>query len=195
MVLEEKLVSLRKQQDWTQATAAKKIDIQQSYLSKLENGRHYPSPDVIEKLCIAYNISSEELLATQSNKEKNKEVQNIVLVVLFSMSISIFLSGYLALFFPQTYYTYKAVNVENTENNLVLNIQLTDQYLGDRYLTKIAGNNYEYALIAQKEVSRIENRWLIAIGALTTLLLLGFVFNNLLNKGKLNRSEFDASTL
>jgi len=193
MVLEEKLVSLRKQQDWTQATAAKKIDIQQSYLSKLENGRHYPSPEVIDKLCSAYNINSEDLLATQTTKSKTK--QNIVLVVLFSISISIFLSGYLALFFPQTYYTYKAVTVENSENSLLLKIQLTDQYLGERYLTNIAGHDYEYQLIAQKEVSRIENRWLIALGALTTLLLLGFVFYNLLNKGKLNRSGFDASTL
>jgi len=180
MGLAEKLISLRKQQDWTQATAAKTIDIQQSYLSKLENGRHYPSPDVIEKLCCAYNITSNELLSNQPTITK----QNIVLVMLLTLSISLMLSGYFALFYPQTYYTYKAIPVENSQNNLLLKIQLTDQYLGERYLTTIANNDYEYELIAQQKVSRLENRWLIAIGALFTSLILGFFFYQWLRTNK-----------
>jgi transcriptional regulator with XRE-family HTH domain len=180
MSLAEKLISLRKQQGWTQATAAKKIDIQQSYLSKLENGRHDPSSDVIEKLCCAYNITSSDLLSSKPAITK----QNIALVVLLAMSISTMLSGYFALFYPQTYYTYQAVPVENSQNNLLLKIQLTDQYLGDRYLTTIAHNDYEYELIAQQKVSRLENRWLIAIGALFTSLILGFFFYQLFRTKK-----------
>jgi transcriptional regulator with XRE-family HTH domain len=182
MGLAEKLISLRKQQDWTQATAAKTIDIQQSYLSKLENGRHFPSPEVIDKLCSAYNITSKDLLSTQEKVTITK--QNIVLVVLLTISMSLVLSGYLALFFPQTYYTYKAVPVENRQNNLLLNIQLTDQYLGERYLTNIADNDYEYVLIAQQKISRIENRWLIAIGALITSLILFIFFYKFIRSNK-----------
>jgi len=185
MGLAEKLIRLRKQQDWTQATAAKTIDIQQSYLSKLENGRHYPSPDVIEKLCCAYNITSNELLSNQPTITK----QNIVLVMLLTLSISLILSGYLALFYPQTYYTYKAVPVENSQNNLLLKIQLTDQYLGERYLTTIAENDYEYELIAQQKISRLENRWLIAIGALFTFLILGFFFYKWIRTNKAEPSS------
>jgi transcriptional regulator with XRE-family HTH domain len=185
MGLAEKLISLRKEQDWTQATAAKTIDIQQSYLSKLENGRHFPSPDVIDKLCIAYNITSKELLSTQPSKTR----QNIVWVVLLTMAVSLIISGYLALFYPQTYYTYKAVPAETSQQAPLLKIHLTDQYLGERYLTNIAKNEYEYELIAQREISRIENRWLIGIGGLLMLLIFGLFLYHLLSKNKPEPSD------
>ena len=183
MELADKLISLRKQKNWTQATAAREIDIQQSYLSKLENGRHLPSLDVIDKLCSAYNIRSKDLLSSKPKRTK----QNIGLIIILTFSVSLILSGYLALFFPQTYYTYKVVPIQTSQKqNLVLKIQLTDQYLGERYFTNITEYEYEYELIAQREVSRIENRWLIAIGAVIFLLTFVLIFYKLISENRSN---------
>ncbi len=48
---------------WTQPEAAIKAGIEQSYLSKLENGRSTPSADVYQRLCEAYAIKSAALYA------------------------------------------------------------------------------------------------------------------------------------
>ncbi|WP_256729588.1 MULTISPECIES: helix-turn-helix domain-containing protein [unclassified Pseudoalteromonas] len=52
--LGKELKRLRSDKKWTQAFAAREIGIQQSYLSKLENGQFIPSPEVIEKLKRCY---------------------------------------------------------------------------------------------------------------------------------------------
>ena len=53
----------REQSGWTQPEAAAKIGIEQSYLSKLENGRSIPSADVYQRVCEAYGVSSAALYA------------------------------------------------------------------------------------------------------------------------------------
>jgi len=175
MNLADKLITLRKKQNWTQASAARIIDIQQSYLSKLENGRHAPSQEVLVKLCKAYKISSKDLLSTQTKIPK----YTVILLLMTAMSLSLVLSGYLALFYPETYYTYQAVQVKSTQKQSpLLKIQLTDQYLGDRYVTNINKHEFEYELIAQRKISRIENRWLIAIGAIASLFIFGMIYYN-----------------
>ncbi|MBO6796341.1 helix-turn-helix transcriptional regulator [Maricaulis sp.] len=40
----------REAKGWTQPEAARHADIEQSYLSKLETGRSYPSEDVYSRL-------------------------------------------------------------------------------------------------------------------------------------------------
>ncbi|MBL4790002.1 MAG: helix-turn-helix transcriptional regulator [Kordiimonadaceae bacterium] len=47
----------REQRGWTQPEAAIKADIEQSYLSKLESGKRYPSEEVFEKLVKVYQIN------------------------------------------------------------------------------------------------------------------------------------------
>jgi transcriptional regulator with XRE-family HTH domain len=46
----------REKNAWTQPEAAARIDIEQSYLSKLETGKSYPSEEVFEKLVKTYAI-------------------------------------------------------------------------------------------------------------------------------------------
>ena len=48
---------------WTQPEAAAKAQIEQSYLSKLENGRSTPSADVYSRICEAYEIDNAALYA------------------------------------------------------------------------------------------------------------------------------------
>lgn len=71
MILTEKLKALRKSKGWTQAQAADAIAIQQSYLSKLENGLFEPSEEVIAKIALAYKISTRELSDEQHTNKQN----------------------------------------------------------------------------------------------------------------------------
>ncbi|MEM9839660.1 MAG: helix-turn-helix transcriptional regulator [Pseudomonadota bacterium] len=47
---------IRQLNNWTQVEAAKQIGVEQSYLSKLEAGKSYPSEDVFSSLLAAYKI-------------------------------------------------------------------------------------------------------------------------------------------
>jgi transcriptional regulator with XRE-family HTH domain len=63
----------------TQPEAAKKIEIEQSYLSKLETGKSYPSDDIYKRLVDAYNINTQELyeLVDSAELEKLKTVREV----------------------------------------------------------------------------------------------------------------------
>lgn len=52
---------IRRNVRWTQPQAAKEIGIEQSYLSKLESGKAYPSEDVFTSLMTAYQINLDDL--------------------------------------------------------------------------------------------------------------------------------------
>ena len=168
MDLADKLIQLRKKLGWTQAVAAKNIAIQQSYLSKLENGQYHPSDEVINKLCSAYSIKPEELLP----RPKKTSRVYYAYIVTGIIGLVFLLTGYFSLIFPQTYYTYKAKLIENEAFQEQVNIKyhVTDHYQGEKYIQFLKNRNYEYSLVAQREISRAENRWFIALGCLFVFL-------------------------
>lgn len=49
---------------WTQPEAASAIEIEQSFLSKLENGKAYPSEETFDRLVSVYDIPIETLVAS-----------------------------------------------------------------------------------------------------------------------------------
>lgn len=51
----------RNELGWTQPEAATRVEIEQSYLSKLENGHSIPSDDVFARLCRVYEIEIPQL--------------------------------------------------------------------------------------------------------------------------------------
>lgn len=55
------LRELRQDRRWTQPDAASRIGIEQSYLSKLESGRSFPSEDVFASLVQVYGIDPKDL--------------------------------------------------------------------------------------------------------------------------------------
>lgn len=55
--------ALRRKLQWTQPDAAQKIGIEQSYLSKLESGKSFPSEDVFTSIKAVYNIDVDDLNA------------------------------------------------------------------------------------------------------------------------------------
>lgn len=161
MELADKLLTLRKMKGWTQAQAAKHIAIQQSYLSKLENGHYQPSAEVLAKLCLAYEVQESELISAPTKQRNNS-------VYWFSagtIGLLLMVNGYFSLFFSQTYYTYQAQRLGRSPSE-VLNIDyhLTDTYQGDKYIEMFYGVNYEFSLVATREVTREENRWLMSLG-------------------------------
>lgn len=73
------LRNCRDKMEWTQPEAAAKIAIEQSYLSKLETGKSYPSEEIFNKLIEVYQIDSEELYEQISSEElaKLKELKQV----------------------------------------------------------------------------------------------------------------------
>ena len=61
----------RERLKWTQPEAASKIEIEQSYLSKLETGKSYPSEDIFNKLADIYQINLNELYEKIPSDELN----------------------------------------------------------------------------------------------------------------------------
>jgi len=74
----------REENGWNQPEASQRIGIEQSYLSKLETGRSYPSEEVFAKLVAAYAIDSSDLAAQVDEQEiaKLREVSQVRAAVL-----------------------------------------------------------------------------------------------------------------
>ncbi|WDI31473.1 helix-turn-helix transcriptional regulator [Hyphococcus flavus] len=74
----------REDHNWTQPEAAVKAGIEQSYLSKLETGKSYPSAEIFERLKQAYELKLDDLTKAVSDAELDKlkdvpEIRNAVL--------------------------------------------------------------------------------------------------------------------
>lgn len=163
MELAEKIKDLRKAKNWTQAEAAKIIDIQQSYLSKLESGRNIPSPDVIEKLSAAYGVESRILMPKRSITK-----YNITLAILFVISFTLISTGLFATIYPDTFFTYRLTS-EVQNSHMLPKLHFVTEYQGEGYIVNIEQYEYEYRLEAERKVSRVENRWLISSGLIMLL--------------------------
>jgi len=59
----DKLRQLRKEKEWTQPQLADAIGIEQSYLSKLENGKSIPSADIFQLILQEFDIDTGSMLA------------------------------------------------------------------------------------------------------------------------------------
>lgn len=74
----------REEHGLTQPEAAARADIEQSYLSKLETGKSYPSEDIFNRLVQAYGIKTEDLCRSVFSGELDKlrEIKEVRAVVL-----------------------------------------------------------------------------------------------------------------
>lgn len=164
--LAQRLQKLRQQRGWTQAAAAEKIQIQQSYLSKLENGRYLPSPTVLQQIAEAYQVPLAELqpeLLINTAPLGNQPSHSWSILLLLLLAGCLFASGRLALWYPEQFYTYQA------ESNQAI-YRVTPKYLGEKFSEQGKHGVSHYRLIGERKVSRPENNWLQSCG----LLLLPF---------------------
>jgi transcriptional regulator with XRE-family HTH domain len=69
----------REQQNWTQPDAAAKIEIEQSYLSKLETGKSYPSEDIFTRLAAVYQFDAKNMnqVLFAAELDKLREVKQV----------------------------------------------------------------------------------------------------------------------
>jgi len=74
----------RENAGWTQPEAAAKIDIEQSYLSKLETGKSYPSDDIFRRLETAYALDMSDLgqKVFSAELDKLREISSVRTLVL-----------------------------------------------------------------------------------------------------------------
>jgi len=72
MKLGEYLKQKREENTWTQPEAAKKAEIEQSYLSKLETGKSYPSEEIFNRLVRLYDIKISDLHQVIDTQEYEK---------------------------------------------------------------------------------------------------------------------------
>lgn len=63
------LKNIRNRREWTQPEAAEMVGVEQSYLSKLENGKAVPSEKILDDLITALEIDMDDLVATLSPGE------------------------------------------------------------------------------------------------------------------------------
>jgi transcriptional regulator with XRE-family HTH domain len=64
---------------WTQPEAAAKAGIEQSYLSKLETGKSFPSEDVYQRLVEAFSLDTEAMVAAlyPAELDRLREIQAV----------------------------------------------------------------------------------------------------------------------
>ena len=74
----------RESAGWAQPEAAAKIDIEQSYLSKLETGKSYPSNDIFRRLEAAYSLDMDDMgrKVFSAELDKLREISSVRALVL-----------------------------------------------------------------------------------------------------------------
>ena len=79
MKLGDYLRQRREALGWTQPEASVRAEVEQSYISKLETGRSYPSEEVYGRLLKAYEIDTSDLVdrVDASELERLKDVQTV----------------------------------------------------------------------------------------------------------------------
>lgn len=100
MSFQDNLRTLRLARGLTQPALAEKADIEQSYLSKLENGRSKPSEDVLARLANALETSP-EALANDDNLEDRRLVKPVAISIGIAVLLGIaFFTGRITAIYP-----------------------------------------------------------------------------------------------
>ena len=125
----ERIKQLRTERNMTQPQLADAIGIEQSYLSKLENDKSVPSPDIFQAIMRAFGLQAEALLAGVDDNIVRGDLKQIPEVAdylkksmlvkvhgikrwLFTsaaacvLGLTLFVSGYNALIFSNARYNY-----------------------------------------------------------------------------------------
>ena len=144
----EKLRSLRKNKDLTQPELAEALGIEQSYLSKLENGKSIPSNDVLNRILDVFSLTIGDLVddldqgvrnqlrqipdvATHFNNEKQQLIGNrrrwlLVSAALIAIGISLGYAGSAHMFYPNIVYQYMS-------HGVVLDGESKEIFVRDQY--------------------------------------------------------------
>ncbi|KAA1165392.1 helix-turn-helix domain-containing protein [Pseudoalteromonas fuliginea] len=171
------LKRLRANKKWTQAFAAREIGIQQSYLSKLENGQFIPSLDVLEKLSMCYEVSFESFIPINTKQNTSNNKLKWLIAFLLTLGVFMWLCASFNIFYSETYFTYQAKNGEFWAINVI------ETYKGEKYIE----GDVIYEIIGQRDISRLENRILLVSSAV--FIFGALLISMLINKPWLNKEK------
>lgn len=173
MIKHHTLRHLRHKLGWTQGYAAQKIGIQQSYLSKLENGQAMPSLEVLSAISKAYECDLKSLapLANYSDLPQTSFSDNhsspmiIGALICICFCVLLFSLAWLGLITSNTAYTYQILP-ESDSNVVTPTYLVIDYYRGERFEEEILDSKVKYALIGERDITPFENKLLYVISLL-----------------------------
>ena len=97
-MMNRRLKKLREDNNYSQKQIAEFLDVDQSYISKIENGTRNVNEIVFDKLCLLYNCSQDYLLGESNDYEPPKlAFRSDETVDLFAISKINQVTGYLKL--------------------------------------------------------------------------------------------------
>lgn len=179
----EKLKSLRLQSGLTQLELARKLNVEQSYLSYLENDKSTPSLDVFECIAKVFGLSHEELLKDIDKVKLRQSFQHIpavskeylstpksntlpidrkilFLYSIFLVSVWIFLLGFYSILFANIQYHYLSNEdipiADYSATKEVIHQFSSSAYLGEFYVEK---NFPPERLPRVYQLTQVENRY------------------------------------
>jgi transcriptional regulator with XRE-family HTH domain len=150
----EKIKQLRTLKNWTQPQLAEAIGIEQSYLSKLENGKSVPSADIFQLILKVFEMDTHTILNEVDSSVIHRQLRQIPEVAnflkhresatirnrkiwIFGASVSTILgivlavSSFFALVFPETQYNYKSTGIVLAGESKEIFSNYLDNYYGD----------------------------------------------------------------
>lgn len=190
MIKHNTLRHLRHKLGWTQGHAAQQIGIQQSYLSKLENGQALPSFEVLTAISKAYGCDL-KTLAPLANYSDSSHVPNsnttsfkklagsvIFCMLLASLLLSI---AWFGLFTSNTAYTYQILP-DSAPDIVTPTYLVTDYYRGEKFEEQVLNSKVGYVLIGERDITPFGNKLLYVISLFlfivgTALTIVGLYLN------------------
>lgn len=122
MPFHENLRTLRLARGLTQPALAEKADIEQSYLSKLENGRSKPSEEVLTRLAQALEVKAEALQNGDETEERTRRWQRAAIAAGSAIVLMVvFFAGRATAVYPLSFG--EVVKGARADENLVLGIR------------------------------------------------------------------------
>ena len=76
-LLGQRIKFFRENRNLTQERLAEKVGIDSKHLSRIENGRNYPSLETLEKILTNLNVSYEDIFNFQTLVPRDKLIENI----------------------------------------------------------------------------------------------------------------------
>ncbi|MDH2858868.1 helix-turn-helix domain-containing protein [Bacillus cytotoxicus] len=77
-ILSIRIKELRKERKWSQRELGEKVDVSESFISKVESGKKQPSREVTTKIAEVLDVTTDYLLGRSEDPELNEEEDKIV---------------------------------------------------------------------------------------------------------------------
>lgn len=77
----QRIKTLRKKRNWTQLQVAEMVNVDAKHISCVENGKNFPSPELIAKLAEAFKLHPSELFEFENTPTTTDLKQDLVKLI------------------------------------------------------------------------------------------------------------------